>query len=153
MTSHYTWGSMTTLHDFGGVFGRPLNTFLWALTISWSRLLARGWSGPQFNWSMNLKFIKTSRKHQSLKGHIRNILQINKEKAERPSHVCRLDLETQGFRPFMPQKSTGHWNFQPSLSWRGGIITYIRTYLSFIRHKKSWINMHHGGCWFWFICH
>ena len=47
MTSHYTWGSMTTLHDFGGVLGRPLDTFFWALTIPWSRLLARVWSGPQ----------------------------------------------------------------------------------------------------------
>jgi hypothetical protein len=28
MTSHYTWGSMTPLHDFGGVLGRPFNTFL-----------------------------------------------------------------------------------------------------------------------------
>ena len=46
MTSHYTWGSVTTLHDFGGVLGRPLDTFFWALTISWSRLLARVWSGP-----------------------------------------------------------------------------------------------------------
>jgi hypothetical protein len=46
MTSHYAWGSVTTLHDFGGVLGRPLNTFVWALTISWSRLLARVWSGP-----------------------------------------------------------------------------------------------------------
>ena len=34
-------GFVTTLHDFGGVLGRPLNTFFWALTISWSRLLAR----------------------------------------------------------------------------------------------------------------
>ena len=25
---------MTTLHDFGGVLGRPLDTFFWALTIS-----------------------------------------------------------------------------------------------------------------------
>ena len=46
MTSHYTWGSVTTLHDFGGVLGRPLDTFFWALTISWSRLLARVWSDP-----------------------------------------------------------------------------------------------------------
>ena len=46
MASHYTWGSVTTLHDFGGVLGRPLDTFFWALTISWSRLLARVWSGP-----------------------------------------------------------------------------------------------------------
>ena len=27
MTSHYTWGSATTLHDFGGL-GWPLDTFL-----------------------------------------------------------------------------------------------------------------------------
>ena len=49
MASHYTWGSVTTLHDFGGVLGRPLNTFLWALTMSWSRLLARVWSGPHWD--------------------------------------------------------------------------------------------------------
>ena len=41
MTSHYTRGSVTTLHDFGGVLGRPLDTFTWALAISRSRLLAR----------------------------------------------------------------------------------------------------------------
>jgi hypothetical protein len=47
MTSHYTWGPVTTLHDFGDVLGRPLDTFFWALTISWSRLLARVWSDPK----------------------------------------------------------------------------------------------------------
>ena len=26
MTSHYNWGSMTTLHDSGGVLGQPLDT-------------------------------------------------------------------------------------------------------------------------------
>ena len=41
MTSHYTQGPMTTLHDFEGVLGQPLNTFFWAPTISWSQLLAR----------------------------------------------------------------------------------------------------------------
>ena len=46
MASHYTWGSVTTLHDVGGVLGRHLDTFFWALTISWSRLLTRVWSGP-----------------------------------------------------------------------------------------------------------
>ena len=48
MASHYTWGSVTTLtlHDFGGVLGWPLDTFFWALTISWSQLLAHVWSGP-----------------------------------------------------------------------------------------------------------
>jgi hypothetical protein len=39
MGSHYTSGSVTTLlHDLGGVLGRrPLDTFFWALIISWSR--------------------------------------------------------------------------------------------------------------------
>ena len=46
MTSLYTRGPVTTLHDFGGVLGRPLHTLFWALTISWSRLLARVRSGP-----------------------------------------------------------------------------------------------------------
>ena len=46
MTSHYTWRSVTTLHDFGSVLGRPLDIFFRALTISWSRLLARVLSGP-----------------------------------------------------------------------------------------------------------
>ena len=47
MTSHYTWGSATTPRDFGGELGRwPLDTLCWALTISWSRLLAHVWSGP-----------------------------------------------------------------------------------------------------------
>ena len=40
MTSHHSWGSATTIHDFGGVLEQPLDTFFWALTISWSRLLA-----------------------------------------------------------------------------------------------------------------
>ena len=31
---------MTTLRDFGGVVGWPLDTFFWALAISWSRVLA-----------------------------------------------------------------------------------------------------------------
>ena len=48
MTSHYTWGSVTTLYDFGGVLGRPSDTFFWALTISWSRLLARVWRSDPY---------------------------------------------------------------------------------------------------------
>ena len=35
-SSHYIWGSATALHDFGGVLGRMLDTFFWALTIPWS---------------------------------------------------------------------------------------------------------------------
>ena len=48
MASHYTWDFVTTLRDFGGVLGWPLDISFWALTISWSWLLARVWSGPKF---------------------------------------------------------------------------------------------------------
>ena len=37
---------MTTLHGLGGDLGWHLDTFFWALTISWSRLLACVRSGP-----------------------------------------------------------------------------------------------------------
>ena len=46
MISHYTWGSVTTRH-----FTRPLDTFFWAPTIPWSRLLASVWSVPNCHWS------------------------------------------------------------------------------------------------------
>jgi hypothetical protein len=33
MTSHYTWGSVTTLHDFGGALGRrPQDTSFWTFS-------------------------------------------------------------------------------------------------------------------------
>ena len=38
------WGPVTTLHDFGCVLGRLLDTFFWAPTISCSHLLAHAWS-------------------------------------------------------------------------------------------------------------
>ena len=44
MASRDTWGSVTTLRGFGGVLGRPLETFFWALTILWPWLLACVWS-------------------------------------------------------------------------------------------------------------
>ena len=47
-TSHYTWGSMTTLHDFRGVLGQSLDFFFWAPTIPWSRLLALSWRKTHF---------------------------------------------------------------------------------------------------------
>ena len=39
-TLHSRVRDHTNLHEFGGVLGQPLDTFLWALTIPWSRLLA-----------------------------------------------------------------------------------------------------------------
>ena len=47
MTSHYTWGSVTARHDFGGVLGWLVDIYFWVLTISWSRLLAHVWSRPK----------------------------------------------------------------------------------------------------------
>ena len=57
MTSHYTWGSVTTRYDFGGVLGQPLNTFFWTFTTSWSQLLTHVWNGPKTN---NIKSSHTS---------------------------------------------------------------------------------------------
>ena len=65
MTSRcYTWGFGTTLHDFGGVFGRPLYTLFWTLTISWSWLLAHMWSG--LAPSLVLSHTKLLEVHQTL---------------------------------------------------------------------------------------
>jgi hypothetical protein len=47
ITSHSTWESVTKPHDIGRVLERPLDTFFWAPTLSWLRLLARVWSGPK----------------------------------------------------------------------------------------------------------
>ena len=41
---------------FGGVLGRPLDTFFWALTIPWSRLLAHVGGGPKYHWMVYLDF-------------------------------------------------------------------------------------------------
>ena len=41
----YTWGPVPTLHDFGKCQATAFGNFIWALTTSWSRLLARVWSG------------------------------------------------------------------------------------------------------------
>jgi hypothetical protein len=57
MTSHYTWGSVTTLHGFGGVLGWPLDTFFWGLIISWSHLFACMWSGPNSSHHQVLFFM------------------------------------------------------------------------------------------------
>ena len=34
IASHYIWGFVTTLYKFGGVLGRPSDSFIWALTTS-----------------------------------------------------------------------------------------------------------------------
>ena len=77
MTSHYTWGSVTTLHDFGGVLRRPLDTFFWALTISWSRLLARVWSGPKMTGSPVILDAVTSRNAGPFPHHNDNITTLS----------------------------------------------------------------------------
>ena len=68
MTSHYTWGFVTILHDFGGVLGRPLDTFFWALTISWSWLL-----GSCVKWPRDLSLVEkveTIEVHFTLEGEV-----------------------------------------------------------------------------------
>ena len=70
MAWHYTWGSMTTLHDFGGVLGWSLHTFFWARAISWSWLLARVWNGPNCNWHVYRRLIASVVQSNSKnKGH------------------------------------------------------------------------------------
>jgi hypothetical protein len=77
MTSHYTRGSVTTLQDFGGVLGRPLTSFFWALTISWSRLLAHVWSVPKGHsthkteglWLMHSKISSLVEKVETVQVH------------------------------------------------------------------------------------
>ena len=62
MTSQYTWGSVTTLHGFGSALGRHLDTFCWALTPSWPRLLARVWGGPEYS-SLLSSLVCNSKEH------------------------------------------------------------------------------------------
>ena len=47
MTLRYTWGSMTKLHDLGGVLGRPLDTFILGSHNFVVTDLALVWSGPE----------------------------------------------------------------------------------------------------------
>jgi hypothetical protein len=47
MTPHYTWGCVTTMHNFEGVLGWPLDILFWALTLSWSWLVVCVWSGHE----------------------------------------------------------------------------------------------------------
>ena len=54
MTSHYTLGPWPHCMLLGCVSGQPLDTFFWALTNSWSQLLARVWSGPYTFTSISL---------------------------------------------------------------------------------------------------
>jgi hypothetical protein len=89
MTSHHTWGSVATLHDFGGVLGRPLDTLFWALIISWSQLLACVWSGPTQS-PQKLEFqIGTWRRrnpicqHITMKSHLGSWIT-----KRRPSHIA-----------------------------------------------------------------
>ena len=53
MTSHYTWGPVTTLHDFEGGLGRPWTLSFGLSKSSWSQLLARVLSGPK-PWNKTL---------------------------------------------------------------------------------------------------
>ena len=64
-TSHYTWRSVTTLHDFGGELERPRDTFFWALTIYWSWLLALG---SCLKWPLESQKYRTCSSAQRIHG-------------------------------------------------------------------------------------
>ena len=66
MSSHYAWGFVTTIHDFGSVLGWPLDTLFWALTISCSRLLACVWSGPTLRMAHILVLATKVRRNERL---------------------------------------------------------------------------------------
>jgi hypothetical protein len=42
LTSHYTWRPVTVIHDFGGVLGRPLDTFFRARAFGLSKFHGHG---------------------------------------------------------------------------------------------------------------
>ena len=54
--THYTWGYVTTLFDFGDVLGWPLDTIFWALIVAWTWLLAPVWSGDYQSRKWSLKY-------------------------------------------------------------------------------------------------
>ena len=88
--SHYTWEFVTTLHDFGGVLGRPLDTFYWTLTISWSQLLGSVWSDNI--WATSHIWLKA---HE----HYFLISLLVQKGRDRPS-----SLHTRRWRPKSPNK-------------------------------------------------
>jgi hypothetical protein len=56
VTSQYTWGYVTTLHGFGGVLERSLDTFFWALTITARDSCAKWpWVWDITGWSSRLQ--------------------------------------------------------------------------------------------------
>jgi hypothetical protein len=57
------WGYVTTLHDFGGVLGWPLDTFFQSLTISWSRLLAHVRSDPKVTGLVSYHLLRIRAQH------------------------------------------------------------------------------------------
>ena len=77
MTSHYTWGSMTTLHDFGGVLGRPLDTSF-GLPQSHGHGSCEKWPSTQKLWQFSSDmrrlcgnifiYLKSKSKHRALYG-------------------------------------------------------------------------------------
>jgi hypothetical protein len=52
ISSYYTQRPVTTLHDFGSGLKTTFGHFFWALTISWSHLLVRVWSGLSVNLTL-----------------------------------------------------------------------------------------------------
>jgi hypothetical protein len=93
MTSHYTWGFVITLHDFGGALGRPLDTFFWALTTSWSRT-----QGSWLVCEVALRATSHTRPKALDLGNVRALI-------GRKDGDCPSSLHTRRWRPKGPKKN------------------------------------------------
>jgi hypothetical protein len=116
VTSHYTWGSVTIVHDVGGDSGRPSDTFFWdsqfhghgswfvcrvALTYRWTWLRLRN-DQSKFETSGKLPFIL----EESMEYTSNFFLRL--KKTWKVSTCNRLHLEALGFWQIMPKILPGH---------------------------------------------
>ena len=103
MTSHYSWGPVTTLHDFGSVSGRrPWDAFFWALTISWSQCLARVWKGPLESQPTRES---TLGKQSVVAGHPGSLVESTLERCFYSATTCQNDTESQIITTFFIHQS------------------------------------------------
>ena len=117
MTSHYTRGSVTTPDDLGGVLGRPLDTFFWALTITWLTALRLC-----VKWPLTV-FYKA--KHINL-GRLQNNLNVGHSILYHHQPLNKVLDRSQSYpRYFVEQSLEPYWNVSCSstnLSYRAPML-------------------------------